>query len=130
MPNTGVSTMKVDADGYVYAHTLEGFYRSIGPFAASVNHEVGKSAQGVLLHVYPIPVTSAMHIQWSVPKRDRIRISLLDVVGREVATVFDAETEAGDQEAFINATDLSAGMYEVWLRGGMVSQRARIVVTR
>ena len=65
-----------------------------------------------------------------MPKQEHVRVSVLDVMGREVATVLDAEMEAGDHQMSFDLIDQPSGVYEVWLRAGDMSQRARMIKTR
>jgi hypothetical protein len=61
---------------------------------------------------YPNPFNPSTTIEFVVPENGRATMKVYNVLGQEVATVFDGETEAGKiNTARFNASNLSSGMY-------------------
>ena len=66
---------------------------------------------------------------WSLPAAARVRVSLVDVLGREVAVLADGPREAGPHEVAIDGAALRPGVYvaRVWVDG---QPAAALPVTR
>ena len=59
-----------------------------------------------------------------------MRVSVYDVLGREVAVLHDGPAEAGWHRAKVAAGQLAPGMYVVRLAGGAEARSARLTVVR
>ncbi|MCJ7555194.1 MAG: S8 family peptidase, partial [Ignavibacteriaceae bacterium] len=64
-----------------------------------------------LLSNYPNPFNPNTRVVFSVPKAEKIRITLHDMLGREIKTLFNEFSEAGIQELTLNGSDLASGVY-------------------
>ncbi len=64
-----------------------------------------------VLSNYPNPFNPNTKIVFSVPKDEKIRITLHDMLGREIKTLFNEFSEAGIQELTLNGSDLASGVY-------------------
>ena len=62
-------------------------------------------------HSYPNPFASTTTLRYAVPKTMRVRLSVHDLLGREVALLVDATKDAGEYEALFDAGNLPAGLY-------------------
>ncbi|MDZ7338120.1 MAG: T9SS type A sorting domain-containing protein [candidate division KSB1 bacterium] len=60
---------------------------------------------------YPNPFNPATTICFALPKRSAVSLVLVDVLGREVATLVDKELEPGEYKVVFNAEGLSTGVY-------------------
>ncbi|MCD6011868.1 MAG: hypothetical protein K0Q79_1730 [Flavipsychrobacter sp.] len=80
----------------------------------TANHAAVPELSGVdaTLKVYPNPAKSCLYISFSAPLNERARISLLDVLGREVSVISDGEVN-GDVSATCNTSSLPKGQYFV-----------------
>jgi hypothetical protein len=63
---------------------------------ASVGDQRGGEACGI--RVLPNPVVGSARFRIGVPARQRVRIGVVDVVGRRVATLVDGPLAAGEHE--------------------------------
>ena len=71
---------------------------------------------------YPNPFNPATQITFSVAARSQVTLKVYDVLGKEVATLFNGVAESGRQyTAQFNAKNLTSGMYFSVLQNG--SQR-------
>ncbi len=86
--------------------------------------DVSKSSRPVF--VYPNPLSSSATIQYSVRSNGPVRISVHDMLGREVAVVLEALRSPGEHSVVIDASVLAAGMYicRVTTEGGRSSSSA------
>ncbi|HEY6953260.1 MAG TPA: T9SS type A sorting domain-containing protein [Bacteroidota bacterium] len=68
---------------------------------------------------YPNPFNPATSIEFSVAQNGKAVMKIYNVLGQEVATVFDQEAEAGKYyQAQFNATRLASGVYVSVLESG------------
>lgn len=69
---------------------------------------------------YPNPFNPATTIEFSVPKTGQYSIKVFNMLGQEVATVFDQEVAAGNYSTRFEGKNLASGMYVYTLRGNNV----------
>ncbi|TGD82363.1 T9SS type A sorting domain-containing protein [Hymenobacter wooponensis] len=83
----------------------------------------------VAMSAYPNPVTDALLIKYFVTDRvQTVTISLLDMMGRQVHTVIDAQRAVGQYQAEIKRGRLTAGMYIVRVQVGERVAARQVVV--
>lgn len=68
--------------------------------------------------VYPNPFNSTIRINYSTPKGGHVKLSVFNLLGREVAKIVDNHVEAGHQDITFNAYKLSTGVYFLRLTSG------------
>lgn len=78
----------------------------------------------------PNPVHSEMQVAFVLPRRCGVRLSVLDVQGREVALLTEGEREAGRHTAALDARALRAGLYLVRLHVPGADLTRKLIVTR
>ena len=78
----------------------------------------------------PNPVRTTAQLSYALPQRAHVRLSVVDVQGREVAQLTNAEREAGRHVAQLDVSDLRAGLYFIRLRAAGQELRQRLVVVR
>ena len=87
------------------------------------------SSEAARLAVAPNPAVGQASLSYSLATPERVRLSVYDALGREVARVVDAERPTGEHRARLDTGRLSAGIYVVRLEaGGQVSSRTLTVV--
>jgi hypothetical protein len=78
---------------------------------------------------YPNPFNPTTAITYSIPAAGKVSLTVMDLLGREVATVVDREQSAGTYRAEFNAGALSSGIYFYALRtGSSISVRKMTLV--
>jgi len=87
-----------------------------------------------LAPVTPNPSTGPATIELSVPREAQVRVSVLDIQGREVAVITDGGLNAG-KHRFVWQGDTrggpaSAGVYFVRMRAGGLTFTRRLVLAR
>ena len=76
----------------------------------------------------PNPAAGRSLVRFEVPRSTPVRLSLLDVQGREVAVLADGVREPGRYTAALDASDLRAGIYFVRMQAGSTKLTRRVVV--
>jgi hypothetical protein len=122
--------------GHVYWYRLvarmgDGSVAEFGPIQAQLPESIRTSG---IVRVAPNPTNKATHVVYQAARREPVRISVLDVAGREAVVLFEGELAAGRYSAVWDGANrqgsLPGGVYFIrWQSPGMTMQR-RIVVMR
>ncbi|MDP8239999.1 MAG: T9SS type A sorting domain-containing protein [Candidatus Hatepunaea meridiana] len=83
-----------------------------------------------ITRVYPNPFNSQTKIQFFLPGRTLMEISLFDQVGRELLTITEGYREAGFYDVPFNACNLPSGCYLLRLKADNRILSERIIVTK
>ena len=78
----------------------------------------------------PNPSRGAVTVPYLTPAAGRVRVSVVDLLGREVAVLVDADEPAGAHEARLPAGRLAAGVDAVRVAAGEATRTARLTVVR
>ena len=90
----------------------------------------GGAARVLALGVSPNPVASGGVVRVSVPETGRVRVSVVDVLGREVSVLMDGERSAGEHVLGLGAERLAPGVYVVRVTVGRETVARRVTVAR
>jgi hypothetical protein len=71
-----------------------------------------------LLQNYPNPFNPGTTIKYDLPKDSRVSLKLFNIVGQEVATLVNAEQNAGYKSVQWNADNFASGVYFYRLQAG------------
>ena len=78
---------------------------------------------------YPNPFNPATTIDFSIPSRTFVRLTIYDILGREAAALFSGELEAGKHTRQWNAAGFPSGVYFYKLEaGGFVTVKKLILL--
>ncbi len=80
------------------------------------------------LTVGPNPSSGAAALRYTLAVPGAVRLSIVDVLGREVAIVADGEQAAGDHVAALDTRRLAAGLYVARLTDGRALATAALTV--
>ena len=110
---TGWCVLIIDSNGYIYAGTADGVYRSIQSTITSINTNSNNEifSKFVLNQNYPNPFNPMTTINYSVPKPSYVAITVYDELGREINSLVNEEKFIGNYSIEFNATSLSSGIY-------------------
>jgi hypothetical protein len=99
------------AAGYLDARPVPGFAPPPLPRAVELRRPA------------PNPFTDEAVIRYALPSAARVRITLVDVLGRELAVLADGAHGAGPHEAAVDGAVLAPGVYvaRVWVNGEVVA---------
>ncbi|MDX1419073.1 MAG: T9SS type A sorting domain-containing protein [Rubricoccaceae bacterium] len=86
------------------------------------------AATGSVGGVYPNPFRGQTHIGFALEADADVRLTVYDVLGREVAVLVDGYREAGAHQAVFDARGLAAGTYVYRLTAGAEATTGRLTV--
>lgn len=122
----GMSYDKTSGDNLfldVTQHWLEG---------ASAVKETGAKVPStvVLTQNYPNPFNPTTTIGYYVPKRGDVSLTVYNVLGEKVATLYSGFQTPGNHTAFFDGADLASGVYFYELRAGNVAITKKLVLMK
>ena len=80
---------------------------------------------------YPNPFYSSAAVPFEVPEAAHVRLTLVDIFGREVAILLDRQVAAGRHEAVLDGGRLASGVYLVRLEAeGVIHATQKVLLLR
>jgi hypothetical protein len=79
---------------------------------------------------YPNPFNPVTVIQYQLPLPDRVKLTVYDIMGREVMVLVNEEQKAGYYQLEFNAGHLASGIYIYRLQTGQFVSTKKMVVIR
>ncbi|MBD3233992.1 MAG: T9SS type A sorting domain-containing protein [candidate division Zixibacteria bacterium] len=83
-----------------------------------------------LLQSYPNPFNSEVNIEFALPHKSQVKLSLFNLLGRKVATLVDEELDAGYHIKNWNAEGFASGIYFYKLQTGTISFVKRMTLLK
>ncbi|MCC6651348.1 MAG: T9SS type A sorting domain-containing protein, partial [Candidatus Eisenbacteria bacterium] len=80
--------------------------------------------------IAPNPARGATPVRFALPHRADVRVSVLDVQGREVARLADGAFEPGRHAVTLDSARLSPGLFFVRVQAGGASLTRRVAIVR
>ncbi|WP_162910455.1 metallophosphoesterase family protein [Hymenobacter oligotrophus] len=105
------------------------FYTRRGQRIDSYTLGKGLPLEGTLYPPAPNPFSGSTELAFAVPEPGRVQIRVLNLLGQEVATLFDADVRAGKRQLRWYQGALKAGIYQVVMTSpsGKVTARAEVL---
>jgi hypothetical protein len=79
---------------------------------------------------YPNPFNPGTTIEFNLPAHTNVEIFIFDMLGQKVQTLLNEEKPAGNHMIYWKATDLSAGVYVLYLRAGPYLASKRMMLMK
>ncbi|MRR08457.1 MAG: T9SS type A sorting domain-containing protein, partial [Deltaproteobacteria bacterium] len=79
---------------------------------------------------YPNPFNPSTNIKYELPKSSDVKLSVYDMLGREVSVLVNERSEAGFHEVMFDASGLSSGVYLYRLTAGGFVQSRKLLLLR
>ena len=95
-----------------------------------VKHAWAAPVESCLLRNYPNPFNPSTTIRYELPRPLVVRLSVFDILGREVSVLVDGKKEQGAHEVTFNAANLSSGLYVCTMRAGDYAATVRMLVLK
>lgn len=76
---------------------------------------------------YPNPFNPATKINFSIPVKDNVKLTVYDILGKEIATLVNEEMNPGFYSIDFNAENLTSGIYFYKLETKYFSQTKRMI---
>jgi hypothetical protein len=79
---------------------------------------------------YPNPFNPTTVISYTIPKAGNVSLKVYNVIGQEVATLFNGYQEAAKYQVSFNASDLASGIYIYTINAGSFSQSKKMMLIK
>ncbi|MBP1658260.1 MAG: hypothetical protein H6Q31_2861, partial [Bacteroidetes bacterium] len=79
---------------------------------------------------YPNPFNPSTTIRYELPKSSTVRLSVYDLLGREVSVLVNESRNAGVHETTYDAAGLSSGVYFVRMQAGSFVETKTLLLIR
>jgi hypothetical protein len=108
----------------VWRRPLSEMITSAEPVTSDLPHEF-------LLHQnYPNPFNPSTTIKFELPKASDVRLSVFDMLGREVSVLVDERRDTGVHEVRFDASNLPSGVYFYRIQSGDFVQTRRLLLLK
>jgi hypothetical protein len=98
--------------------------------ATSVLSTPEHPSEYTLAQNYPNPFNPSTAIRYGLPDRSHVRLTVYDVLGRQVALLQNGEQEAGYHEIRFDGGELSSGVYLYRIEAGNFAQTRTFLLLR
>jgi hypothetical protein len=131
--NTSISALVVYGS-YAFAGVYDGsmWRRPLTEIISLSGFEPSKErpASYVLLQNYPNPFNPRTTIKYELPKSSQVRLSVFDILGREVLLLVNERRNAGVYEVKFDGSNLASGVYFYRLQAGDFTQTKRLLLLK
>jgi ligand-binding sensor domain-containing protein len=79
---------------------------------------------------YPNPFNPATTIRYAIPEAGLLNITIFNVLGQKVKTLFNSEQSAGSHQIEFNASNLPSGIYFYRLSSGDFSETKKMILLK
>ena len=83
-----------------------------------------------LLQNYPNPTNPSTNINYAIPSRSHVTLSVFNTLGQRVAELVNSEKEAGSYNVTFDASGLASGVYLYRMQAGSFVQTRKLVVLK
>jgi hypothetical protein len=107
-----------------------GLYRMKGTCIGTTRHFLADGKVVAAATVRPNPASNELIVDVTMPKASYLKITLFDVVGREVGTIFSGETKSETMSFHYSLSDIQNGVYTVRISSGSEVQGVVLSVVK
>jgi hypothetical protein len=123
------SLKQIDLDGTVHLLTLVALAQvGLTTKVSATNDNV--LASFALKQNYPNPFNPSTTIMFEVPKSSVVRLSVYDLLGREVSALLNERRDAGVHEVEFEGSNLASGVYFYRLQTGDFVQTKKLMILK
>ncbi len=133
IPANDIRAITVDTDDYLYASVFRySVYKTVLPTTVStaVDEDPTVPEDFELEQNYPNPFNPRTVIRFSLPYRTAVRLTVVDLLGREVETLVSGEMAEGRHSVSWDAGASASGVYLYRLETGPYVRTRKLVVVR
>ncbi len=114
-----------------YKDSLESEYSNEASFLVDVKGETGKiPTEYSISQNFPNPFNPTTKIKFGLPKAGLTRITVYDLLGREIMTLINNELKVGYHEINIDAHNLPSGIYLYKIQSGDFTQTKKMILMK
>lgn len=135
-PGMGMDNVKITSLAFGQSDILFsgtdgwGIYKSLVPVTSINNNETGLVRNFQLNQNYPNPFNPVTKISWQTPQAGLQTLRIFDLLGNEVATLFDEFKPAGSYEVDFDGSGLSSGLYIYILNSGNYFSSRKMILLK
>ncbi len=131
LPTKTVTSMVID-DSVLFAGVDGGVWkRRISEILTSIGLKPAATPSGFLLEQnFPNPSNPSTVIRYALPYECFVTLKIVDILGREIATLVDREQYRGSYSVTFSGEHLSSGIYFYQLRAGRYAQTKKLVLVK
>ena len=96
----------------------------------TVKPEGGFPVQFAMYQNYPNPFNPSTTIKYELSRTSDVRLSVFDLLGREVSVLVNERSEAGVHEVKFDRSNLASGVYFYRLQAGNFVQTRKLLLLR
>ncbi len=107
-------TLRLDDEYSNYANRISDHRPVMGQFLGRytpVYSDTGLPSAHKLLDVYPNPFNASATISFALDEAGRVKLSVYNILGRKVATLYEGKLETGDHRVIWEAQGFPSGVY-------------------
>jgi len=108
----------------IYLHSL------LNPFVTDVELDDFITDNYSLEQNYPNPFNPTTTINYSIPQRSSVILTLFDVLGRKVSTIVNKEQPQGNYEVEFDGKDFTSGIYFYRLQSGDFVETKKMILMK
>jgi hypothetical protein len=128
-----ISSFGVDRENELYVcsysdGTIHRFSR--GPLSEGNDFDVTVPTRYSLEQNFPNPFNPSTKIKYAIPSSEHVRLEVVDVLGRQIATLVDRVEQPGYKSIEFAASSLSSGIYFYRLKAGSFEQTNKMIVLK
>jgi photosystem II stability/assembly factor-like uncharacterized protein len=131
LTDSAIASLYCDTEGFLFAGTAtEGIFRTalkttgVGTLANPV------PAAFALFQNYPNPFNPTTVVSCQLPVASNVKLTVYDLLGREVALLFDGRLGVGVHRFTFNGAGLASGAYLCRLQAGSFVETRKMVLVR
>ncbi|MGE5682701.1 MAG: T9SS type A sorting domain-containing protein [Bacillota bacterium] len=128
----GISKIAVNSNGYLFAIDGNAIHYTSSPVT-----EVKQSSQmGIqpelfsLSQNYPNPFNPATSISYRIPEAQHVRLTINDILGKEVRVLVNENKASGSYSVQFNAGNLPSGLYIYTLEAGIYKESRKLLLLK
>jgi photosystem II stability/assembly factor-like uncharacterized protein len=130
LTNTYVMSLTISGAD-IFTGTRNGVWtRPLSEMITLVEPSSGTPSHFSLEQNYPNPFNPSTTIRFELPKASDIRLSVYDILGREVIVLANERKAAGVHEVRLDGSGLASGMYLCRLRAGDFTATRRLLLLK
>jgi len=96
----------------------------------AVKEDIGSPSSHQLFQNYPNPFNPSTVIKYHLSTAGNVRLTIFDVLGREVRTLLNEQKSAGFYQVNWNASGVSSGVYFYRLQAGSFTETKKLVLLK
>ncbi len=117
-----------------YAWTISEYYfqfpQNISFPTGILNTKSDNPRSFYLSQNYPNPFNPTTTISYSLPRTSLVKITVYDILGREIKTLVNGQRSAGNYKVVFNASDFASGVYLYRMQAGSFVETKKLLLLK